>query len=239
MVKEKNMIYVTSDLHGYSLDKFKALTEKAGIGKGDLCFVLGDVIDRGDDSIALLRWIMSRPEFRLILGNHEAMLLSCGFLFDEITDESVSAITSADLSAMDLWLSNGGKQTLDGLYQCNAGVRLRIFEYIKSAPLYECVFAGGKDFILVHSGLGGFDKNKKITDYTPDELLWTRPMPQESYYHDAVTVFGHTPTGYYGAQHAGRAIITPTWINVDTGAANGGAPMILRLDDMQEFYIGQ
>jgi hypothetical protein len=30
---------------------------------------------------------------------------------------------------------------------------------------------------------------------------------------------------------------TDTWINIDTGAGSGMAPMLLRLDDMQEFYL--
>ena len=29
---------------------------------------------------------------------------------------------------------------------------------------------------------------------------------------------------------------TDTWIDIDTGAAGGGAPMLLRLDDLQPFY---
>jgi hypothetical protein len=29
---------------------------------------------------------------------------------------------------------------------------------------------------------------------------------------------------------------TETWIDVDTGAAAGGAPMVLRLDDLKAFY---
>ena len=30
--------------------------------------------------------------------------------------------------------------------------------------------------------------------------------------------------------------IAKTWIDIDTGAAGGGAPMLLRLDDLQPFY---
>ncbi len=41
------MIYVTSDLHGYPLNKFLAFLKKAGFTEDDFLFVLGDVIDRG------------------------------------------------------------------------------------------------------------------------------------------------------------------------------------------------
>ena len=49
-------------------------------------------------------------------------------------------------------------------------------------------------------------------------------------------IFGHTPTFYYGEEYKGKAIVTDTWIDIDTGAAAGLSPMLLRLDDMKEFY---
>lgn len=47
LLKEKYMIYVTSDWHGYPLAKFMELLDKANFSDDDYCFVLGDVIDRG------------------------------------------------------------------------------------------------------------------------------------------------------------------------------------------------
>ena len=31
-------------------------------------------------------------------------------------------------------------------------------------------------------------------------------------------------------------LVTDTWVDIDTGAACGGSPMLLRLDDMRPFY---
>lgn len=62
-------------------------------------------------------------------------------------------------------------------------------------------------------------------------------MLTDKYFEDVISVFGHTPTGLFGSQYRGRVIKTPTWIDVDTGAASGLNPMLLRLDDLQEFYI--
>ena len=85
------MIYVTSDLHGYPLHDFFQLLDKAKFSDSDDLIVLGDVIDRnGDGGIAMLRWMLQQANVRMILGNHEAMLLSCRFLFDAITDESLA-----------------------------------------------------------------------------------------------------------------------------------------------------
>ena len=78
------MIYVTSDLHGYPLEKFIDMLKSVNFSEADTLYILGDVIDRGKDGIKLLKWCMQQDNVELILGNHEAMLLSCDFLFDEI-----------------------------------------------------------------------------------------------------------------------------------------------------------
>lgn len=80
---------------------------------------------------------------------------------------------------------------------------------------------------------------KKLSEYTTDDFIWTRPKLNEKYYDDVITIFGHTPTHFYKSEQRGKALITPTWIDIDTGAAYGGAPMLLRLDDMMEFYMNE
>ena len=63
--------YAISDLHGYPLDKFLDLLDKAGFTEDDTLYIIGDVIDRnGDGGVELLRYIMDQPNFEFILGNH-------------------------------------------------------------------------------------------------------------------------------------------------------------------------
>ena len=231
------MIYVTSDLHGYPLEKFKALLEKAEFGSDDFCYVLGDVIDRGTEGIKTLRWIMRQPNFELILGNHEDMMLGCDFILDEITEESIANLTGTKFDCYLNWISNGGQQTLNELFSLRREEIKYIFEFLEDAPLYAAVTAGDRDFILTHSGLGSFDKTKRLSEYTPHDLLWTRPSLETEYFEDITTVFGHTPTFYYGDEYTGKAVFTDTWIDIDTGAAGGRSPMLLRLDDLKEFYM--
>lgn len=231
------MIYVTSDLHGYPVAKFKRLLEKAKFSDEDYCFVLGDVIDRGPESIGLLQWMMTRQNVELIMGNHEAMFLSCSFLFAAITDESLNNLGKKDMAALGTWVANGGGETIKELSGCNTETVLQIIGYLREAPLYDSVHVNNRDFLLVHGGLGAFNPDKKIGDYSAHELIWTRPKLTEKYLDDVITVLGHTPTHFYGEKYRGRALKTPTWIDIDTGAGHGGSPMLLRLDDMKEFYI--
>jgi serine/threonine protein phosphatase 1 len=231
------MIYVTSDLHGYPLDKFKKLLEKANFSDEDYCFVLGDVIDRGPESVELLKWLMMQPNIELIMGNHEAMFLACTFLFDTITEEALDNLTEEDMAAFNTWVANGGSETLNSISGCDREDILEIIDYVREAPLYDSVRVNNKDFLLVHSGLGEFDPNKDMSDYSADELIWTRPDLTQKYFDDMITIFGHTPTLFYGEKYRGKAVVTDTWIDIDTGAACGGSPMLLRLDDMKEFYV--
>ena len=230
------MVYVTSDLHGYSLDKFRGFLDKVGFCDDDFLYILGDVIDRGPGGVKILKWLMLQPNVELLLGNHEAMLLACDFLFDEITEDSISELTGEKLSTYRTWISNGGQDTLDALLGVSNEEIQCILEYLRERPLYETVTVNNKDFVLVHSGLGGFRKDKKLSEYTPTDLLWTRPSMNTRYFDDVMIVFGHTPTICYGNEYLGKIIKTDTWLNVDVGVGIGHNPALLCLDNMEQIY---
>lgn len=234
------MIYVISDLHGYPLKKLKKLLEKADFGENDFLYILGDVVDRnGDGGVEILVWLLSQLNAQLILGNHEAMLLACEFLFDEITEDSISSFDSEKMEILTNYQLNGGDVTLKALSKLNKAspeAVADILDYLHDAPLYEAVTAGGKDYFLVHSGIDDFEKGKKISEYPADAFIWAWPELEDEYFDDITTVFGHTPTKYYGEEYSNKIIKTKTWIAIDMGAGDGVTePVLLRLDDMAEF----
>jgi len=110
-----------------------------------------------------------------------------------------------------------------------------LLDYVQSAPVCAEVSVPMKQFVLVHGGLCDFSPGKPMEEYDPKDLVWTRPDIQERYWEDRLVILGHTPTEYYGEK--GKAFVTPTWIDIDTGAAGGGSPMLLRLDDLAEYYV--
>ena len=86
--------YVIGDIHG--CDRLlAALMEKFDPGVPIVC--IGDYVDRGEESAAVLRRLMGRPDITSLMGNHEAMLLD--FLDDPASNGA-------------FWLQNGGLQTL-------------------------------------------------------------------------------------------------------------------------------
>ena len=233
--EDDTMIYVISDLHGYSLESIQDFLGKVGFCSDDTLYILGDVIDRGTDGVKLLRWMMLQRNVEFILGNHEEMLLKSGYL-DELAEDSDSDSTYRKFNVYNTWVSNGGKITADDLCTTNKRVILCIMDYLMNVPLYKEITVGGKKFILTHSGLGGFKKDKSMEDYSSYDLLWTRPNMNTRYFDDAMVIFGHTPTVYMGDGQLGKILKTDTWINIDVGVAVGQEPAILRLDDLKEFY---
>ncbi len=235
------MIYVISDLHGYPLEKFKKLLKKAEFSDDDFLYILGDVIDRnGDGGVEMLCWLIEQSNIQLLLGNHEAMLLACKFVFDEITDESIEALNEDKITLLNNYMLNGGDVTLKSLSKLGkkSPETVRdIYDYLADAPLYEAVTAGENDFILVHGGLENFRKDKKLSEYTAEELIWCWPELDDEYFDDIITVFGHTPTMSYGNENKGKILKTRTWIDIDVGAAYGQEPILLRLDDFKEFLL--
>lgn len=232
------MTYVVSDLHGYPVERFQRVLEHIDFCKDDRLYVLGDCIDRGSDGLKLIRFIMSQPNITLILGNHEAMLLDNRLLFEGDRIPCASELCGERRKAYSVWVSNGGYATMDSMQQYTPAQTKYILDYLEGCPLYKEIQVDGKQYILTHSGLGNFEKDKNLSDYSRHDLLWTRPSLETTYYEDGRTViFGHTPTVLYGTMYKGVPVFTETWIDIDTGAGLGLNPMLLRLEDMKRFYF--
>ena len=234
-------VYVTSDLHGLKLSVLKTLLKKVHFSDDDWLYILGDVVDRQNDGgVEILRWLLEQYNVQLLMGNHEAMLLSKEFVFDEITEESIKNLDAEKIEFLNMYLSNGGNVTLKNLKALKATDNetfSEIFEYLRDCPFYETVSAGGKDFLLCHSGIDNFEKNKKLSEYSPDDFIWAWPEITDEYYEDIITVFGHSPTVGYSEDSEGKILKTKTWIDIDVGGYLGNPPALLSLDDLQEFYL--
>ena len=75
---------------------------------------MGDVVDRGSDSIKILQDMMIRSDVFGIIGNHELMMVEClNFLCDEITDTSLDAFNEEKLMKLSEWIYNGASPTIE------------------------------------------------------------------------------------------------------------------------------
>ena len=65
--------YAISDVHGL-WPKFSDFLDT--LEPDDIVYVLGDVIDRGPEGIQILQYIIDHPDqFKMVIGNHEDMML--------------------------------------------------------------------------------------------------------------------------------------------------------------------
>ena len=69
------MIYVMSDIHGQKR-RFDSVMKQINLQPDDTLYILGDVIDRNSDGIKILRQIMAMPNAKMLLGNHELMMMN-------------------------------------------------------------------------------------------------------------------------------------------------------------------
>lgn len=237
--KDYNRLFVISDLHGYNFDKFLDMLQKVYFSDDDLLIILGDVVDRdesetGENIIKLLRFILSHQNCILLRGNHEQLVLE-NLCMIEQPRKLPSELTIQECCNFLLWMDNGGECTYKMFYANSDEENKLIMQLFRNSPLYLEVFLDNKRYVLTHAGLGSYDPNKKLTDYTAKELLWYRPEINERFWlgEDSMLLFGHTPTVYMDENNMGEPIFNSTWINIDTGAALGDpySPCLFCLND--------
>ena len=229
--------FCISDTHGYPFNKIKEMLDEVGFCESDSLYVLGDTVDRGQNSENIrqfLHFILHHCNVELILGNHEQMALKNACLFEE-PRKIPSELTVLESRNYRLWMANGGETTLGMFQKMSASETNRILELFREAPLYKEVFIGDKRFVLCHSGLGGYQPDKPLEQYSELDWLWYRPELNERFWlgENTITVFGHTPTIYMDENNSGIPIITSTFINIDTAAAlgKGYTPCLFCLND--------
>ena len=231
--------YVISDIHG-EYDMLMDLLEKISLQDSDTLYVLGDVLDRGPHPIKTLRKLMVMPNVICLVGNHELMALeSLKFLMQEITTENIKKLDPEMLDGFLVWVEhNGGKTTMDEFKELSLEDQKEVIEYLRDFLVYEEIEVAGKDYLLVHAGLGGFDPGKDIEDYSLKELVWDRADYDICYYADKYVITGHTPTQYiYNNPNPGYIYRKNNHIAIDCGAyMPEGRLAAICLDTGEEYY---
>lgn len=230
--------YVMADIHG-EYDKFVEVLDKIKLKETDTLYILGDILDRGPHPIKLLLTLMEMPNAICLVGNHELMELEClEFLCKEITEESIAGIRQEGINNLLCWQRNGGKTTIDGFRKLDWETRQDAIDFIKDFLIYEERNVNGRDYLLVHAGLGNYSPGKAIESYSLKELVWDRSDVKQQYFDDIYVVTGHTPTQMIkGNPRPGYIYRVNNRICIDCGACFlGGRLAALCLDTGEEFY---
>lgn len=221
--------FAVGDVHGRAdllVSMMELLEGRAGPdtrdGQAPVVVFLGDYVDRGPQSAAVLDLLKQRPagfERRFLMGNHEQAMLA--FMRDPIENRA--------------WLMHGGTETLlaygiqppptlgaEDAQIIEVGARLK-----EKLPGEHLAFLEGLeryaeygDYAFVHAGL---DPAKPLAEQTDADLFWIRqrfigdrrPLSHR-------VVHGHTPVEN---PHADRRRIA-----IDTGAYASGVLTAARFE---------
>ena len=232
------MTYVMSDIHGH-YDKYLAMLDKIRFSDDDTLYILGDVLDRGEQPVELL-WDMSlRANVIPILGNHELIASTLlRRLCVEVTEENAETqITSELLCSIAAWREDGGDTTLSGFRALPPEDREAMLDYLDEFLPYETLTVGGNRFLLVHGGIPYESRRTPLEDQPLLTLVEHRPDYLLRYYDNTFLVTGHTPTLHIGDAYIGKIYRDHGHIAIDCGAGFGLPLGCIRLDDFKEFYI--
>ena len=186
----RNRLIAIGDIHG-EVEKLNSMIDRLDLQKQDKVIFLGDYIDRGLNSKAVIERILDlskKIECVFLKGNHEDMLLK-------------TKITHSQ-DDIEHWLLSGGISTYD-----NYGDYPAIFnthgKFLDSLKLYHIE----QNYMFVHAGI---NPKKELSEQTKDDLLWIREeFLDNSHNLPYKIIFGHTPFR--------EPLILDDKIGIDTG----------------------
>ena len=233
------MIYIMSDIHG-NIKAFHSIMEQINLTEEDTLYILGDVIDLNPYGIELLQEIMKMPNAKMLLGNHEYMMLGAAD-YDKSTSDLIRVF-----EAQDRWYDNYGLDTFEVLAKLPKSEQQDIFNYLYSLPLNIDIEVNGIKYKLVHgSPIENFAEYGSRYESETEFAVWYRWKEGDAIPDGYTMIFGHTSTRKLKSTNPLSIWYCKNAIGIDCGSGfpvpppfymERGRPACLRLDDMKEFY---
>lgn len=202
------LTFAIGDIHGEKAKMSALLAKIEAEAEGDTIVFIGDYIDRGPASAAVLdRLIAGPPEgwrWVVLPGNHEMMMLD-------------ALLGRGSRTTMEQWLFNGGETTLKSYP--DGEVSTSHLEFVGNLhPLYR-----DRHRIFAHAW---YDGSKAFEEQDEEALLWERFSSRDRLKSIAPWHFvhGHTPG-------AGNPTTRGNRTNIDSGAVFGGPLSAVVFDD--------
>lgn len=223
------MNYALSDIHGH-LDEFNQMLDLINFDPlKDHLYILGDAMDKGNNSIELLLKIISMVKegsVTYLLGNHDHMM------FDYLRKEREGIPSTYQRG---IWFLNTGDKTYCQYNSLTEEEKTEIYDFLKDLPVViPSVKIADKEFYLVHS-FPNFDIKETITmkdtgynliDVMP--YVWNRVEEFDNDGSNRFVLAGHSICG---------GIEINNYINLDCGCAVDFRLGCLRLEDFEIFYV--
>jgi len=194
----KNRLIAIGDIHGCYNKFFQLVNDRIKLTKNDQLVLLGDYIDRGDQSKEVIDFIIQllSDGFNVVplKGNHEEFLIQAYHHSNNISK----------------WILNGGQNTLDsfGIKEiCDLPIDyIQFFSNLK--PYFSI-----QDYLFVHAGFNDTILNPFDDEY---HMLWTCNRAYNNpLLSNKTIIHGHCPITKEVCKTA--VINKEKVINIDTG----------------------
>ncbi len=229
------MNYVISDLHG-QFDSYEKLLSKIKFKDEDTLYLLGDIIDYGNDGIQILLDAMGRSNVYPILGDHEYMAVRLLTKL-RLQEQGKKEPTEKFQKEFAAWLHMGATPTVQAFRELDSEQQEDILAYLREECVpYELVKTGHKRFLLVHAGCPADASEETLDNIPVDALINAKPEFPAKAPAGMILVTGHVPTEKLDEAEGGRALISPHHIAIDCGAEDGGFACCLCLENGKCFY---
>jgi len=204
---------IIGDIHG-CYQEFLELLDKTGVSNEDKIIALGDIIDRGPDSMSVINFFISHHNALCILGNHEAKHI-------QVFSGKIKPAPS--------------QQKV--LQQISVTAQENIVNYFEKLPLYIEL----PEIIALHGYLEpgvALEKQQKrvLIGATSGELLMKKKYPEPWYQYE----HGNKPiiAGHFDYSGKGKPLIINDKIYlIDTGCCYGKNLTGLLLPEFKLFSV--
>ena len=150
---------------------------KSFLKQDDICYVLGDCADRGNDGYKIIKEVFDDDRFVYVKGNHEQLF--------------VSAILSKERIRFQEWFINGGQFTFEDYKK--DGAPNNVIEQLQSLPqIATYTNKEGITYIMTHSGY----------EYDLPDDARNNISNRKHFHHfdeipeNIILIHGHTPSKY-------------------------------------------
>lgn len=225
------MVYCISDIHG-EYELFVRLMDKIAFSTVDKLYVCGDIIDKGNEPVKLMKLLFSMPNVHCIIGNHEHLFLR---YYSELMKQEQGDNYDGVLKKLQEYIPGDG-----ALLDWETVDRLESLPYYIETEKFICVHAGvplvGKKIVPIKSA-------------TREQLVYDRRFKEPNVEVDTekCIFFGHTPTCYINGKtdilaykkqgKTGSAIDDYYKVHLDTGTTLNGVIGCFCVDTCKATYV--
>jgi serine/threonine protein phosphatase 1 len=201
---------IIGDVHGH-YKGLMTLLHAIAPGQADQVYFLGDLIDRGPDSLHVVDFVQ-RSGYNCLLGNHEQLMI------DSFPNGKPFS------PALQAWLYSGGRATVASYGE--TGILLDHLDWMKTLPTHLDL----GDLWLVHAGVHPL---LPIEAQSTQEFCWIRDefhSIAKPYFEDKLIITGHTITFTLPKVAPGEIAQGCGWLDIDTGAYHPKSGWLTGLD---------